>query len=181
MRTSSCQCIVTPPWWGWKILVHPAYANGFNPISEFLKPGMTSPSIALGGKLYGSWVVCEACMTLLSATEIVFIGGPRVGSPDCSASFVVMKSPVATVSKMPMDVRDWYYKPMIYGVSCVEGVYCRDGFLEVYAVYIGMAGCWCGLDWWGGFTRTMICFDWCRNPFPLMSYAMKNIMLVSSI
>ena len=39
-------------------------------------------------------------MTVLSATEILFLDGPRVGSPAILAYFVVMNRPVAPVSKM---------------------------------------------------------------------------------
>ena len=58
-------------------------------------------------------------MTFLSATAIVLINGPIVGSPSCFASFLVVKIPVDTVSKMPMAARDWSCRPMMSGVSCV--------------------------------------------------------------
>ena len=50
-------------------MMHPEYSKGFTPISELLNPGTTSTSIVIGGRLYGSRVLCEAWMTFLSAAE----------------------------------------------------------------------------------------------------------------
>ena len=44
-------------------------------------------------------------MMVLSATAIILLDGPRVGSPASLASFVVMNRSVALLSKMPMAVR----------------------------------------------------------------------------
>ena len=56
---------------------------------------------------------------MLSATAIVLLYGPRVGSPASLAYFVGMNRPVATVSKMPMDARTCSLKPSRCGMSCV--------------------------------------------------------------
>ena len=56
--------------------MHSASANGLTSMIELPKPGTTSPSSALGGKLQGSQFLWEACMKLFSVTEIVLFGGP---------------------------------------------------------------------------------------------------------
>ena len=56
---------------------------------------------------------------MLSATAIVLLDGPRVVSPAIFSSLVVMKSPVATVSKMPIDFRSSSMIHSRCGVYCV--------------------------------------------------------------
>ena len=99
-----------------------------------------SPSISLGSKFYGSRVLCEAWMTLLSETAIFFLDGPRVSSPDFFASFVVMEIPVALVCNIPMAERYWSHMPMMCGMYCV---------LKVFIVEMGYLKCtMCPLVWW---------------------------------
>ena len=56
---------------------------------------------------------------MLSATLIILLDGPRVGSPESLASLVVMKRIVAPVSKTTMAIRASYMIPSRCGVSCV--------------------------------------------------------------
>ena len=56
---------------------------------------------------------------MLSATVIVFLDEPRVRSPASLESLVVMKRPVAPVSKMPVDVSASSMIPSWCGASCV--------------------------------------------------------------
>ena len=58
-------------------------------------------------------------MTVLYATAIILLDGHKVGSLASLASFVVMKRPVALVSKMPMDARAWSLKTRRCGATCV--------------------------------------------------------------
>ena len=58
-------------------------------------------------------------MTVLSATAIVLLYGPRVGSPVSLASFVVMNRHVSPVSNITMATRAWYLMPGNCGFSCV--------------------------------------------------------------
>ena len=68
------------------------------------------------------------------------IDGPRVGSPDSLAYFVVMKRPIAPVSKIPMATRAWYLKPMMCWMSCL---------FKLCVVDIGSLKCTlCPLVWW---------------------------------
>ena len=55
-------------------------------------------------------------MTVLSATTIIFLDGPRVGSPSSMAYLVVINRPVSPVYKMPMVSRVWSLKPSMCGV-----------------------------------------------------------------
>ena len=120
--------------------MHLAYANFLTPIIELPKLGMTSPSISLGGKLYGIRFLCEEWMKLLSSTAIFFLDVPIVGSPASLESFVVMKRPVAPMSKIPMATRVWSLKPMMCGLSCV---------LKVCVVEMMSLKCMsCPLLWW---------------------------------
>ena len=58
-------------------------------------------------------------MTVFSATEIVFLDGPRVGSPASLEYFFVIKRPVSPVSKITMDVRSCSLKTRRCGATCV--------------------------------------------------------------
>ena len=70
-------------------------------------------------------------MTVLYATAIILLDGHKVGSLASLASFVVMKRPVALVSKMPMDARAWSLKTRRCGVSCVLKVcVLENGYLK---------------------------------------------------
>ena len=95
------------------MLVNPTSANILTPTSEFPKPVMTAPSVALGGKLYGSQFLCVPWMTLWLATGIILIDRHRVGSPSYFSSCGVMKSPISTVFKIPIVERTWYCRPKI--------------------------------------------------------------------
>ena len=68
------------------------------------------------------------------------INGPRVDSPSCFSSFVVIKIPVATVSKMPMAARAWSCRPMMSGVSCALNVCILEMFSLNYKL--------CTWVWW---------------------------------
>ena len=69
--------------------MNPACAKDLTTIIELLKLVMTSPSISIGGRLYGSRVFCDAWMKLLSETGIVLLDGPRVSSPAILDYFAV--------------------------------------------------------------------------------------------
>ena len=56
---------------------------------------------------------------MLSATLIILLYGPRVGSTASLESLVVMKRIVAHVSKTTMAIRASYMIPSRCGVSCV--------------------------------------------------------------
>ena len=69
-----------------------------------------------------------------------FLNVPIVGSPASLESFVVMKRPVAPMSKMPMATRVWSLKPMMCGLSCV---------LKVCVLEMMSLKCMsCPLLWW---------------------------------
>ena len=126
----------------------PASAKVLTPISELLKLGKMPPYITLGGKLYGSQKICEALMTLLSATDFFGLMGIELvvklvfifcgdGNSCCSC----VQDAHGYRSLVLEDYDKWV-------VLCVEGVYCGDGVFEVYAVSLGMVyGCWYCLDW----------------------------------
>ena len=119
--------------------MHPTSTNGLTPIIGFSKLVTTLPSIVLGGKMYGIIFLCEVWMMALLATAIVFLNGPRIGSPYCFASFVVIKSPVGPAYNIPMSERAWYRKPMMCGVTCV---------FKVCIVDMGSLKCeMCPLEW----------------------------------
>ena len=122
-------------------------------------------------------------MTLLSATAIFLLDGPRFGSPDSLAYFVVMKRPVDPVSKMPMSARAWYLNPMMCVVSCVS---------KVCAVEMGSLKCtlppfiwWLvgGMVWTGEVVSRMRWLAWTDVAIlcVLALYAMKSLILVLSI
>ena len=72
-----------------------------------------------------------------------FLDGPRVGSPSWFASSGLIKIHVVTVSKIPIVARAWSRRPMIFGVSFFKYLYCGDEFLELYTVFVALAGCRC--------------------------------------
>ena len=112
--------------------MHPLYANGLTPTSEFPKSGTKSPSVVLRGKLYVSGFLFVSCMTLLSSTAICLLDGPRVGIPAYFASCGVMKIPVDHLSKQTITARDWSCRPII----------CRFSFmLNVCTVKMGSFKC----------------------------------------
>ena len=65
-------------------------------------------------------------MTMLSATSIVLLDGPRVRSPASMAYLVLMNRPVARVYKITIDERAWYRNTSRCGVSCVLKVCAGD-------------------------------------------------------
>ena len=98
---------------------------------------------------------------MLSVIVVILLDGPRVGSLDSMAYFIVMNRPVASVSKIPMDARAWSLKPSRYGVYFV---------LKVCGVETGSLNCtlWhlmysLGLVWTGGGGGSFIWWLDCIN------------------